>query len=72
MGMFRAPNTASTNGVVLSTLRAAADMDFRVTVLADGCADPDAEGHRVLLEKVFPRQAEVLTVGVCVRRVGVG
>jgi nicotinamidase-related amidase len=52
----------STSGVVLSTLRQAADLDFRLTVLADGCLDPDAEVHRVLLEKVFPRHAEVTTV----------
>ncbi len=44
----------ATGGVVLSTLRAAADLDFRLTVLADGCADADPEVHRVLLEKVFP------------------
>jgi nicotinamidase-related amidase len=49
----------STSGVVLSTLRQAADLDYRLTVLADACADPDAEVHRVLTEKVFPRQALV-------------
>ena len=52
----------ATSGVVLSTLRAAADMDFRCTVLADCCADGDPEVHRVLTTKVFPRQAAVLTV----------
>ncbi|MFJ6213333.1 cysteine hydrolase family protein [Streptomyces sp. NPDC092296] len=52
----------ATSGVVLSTLRQAADLDFELTVLADGCADADPEVHRVLTEKVFPRQAEVLTV----------
>ncbi|WP_037912727.1 cysteine hydrolase family protein [Actinacidiphila yeochonensis] len=52
----------ATSGVVLSTLRQAADLDYRITVLADGCADPDPEVHRVLTEKVFPRQAEVTTV----------
>jgi nicotinamidase-related amidase len=52
----------ATSGVVLSTLRAAADLDFGITVLRDGCADGDPEVHRVLLEKVFPRQAEVVTV----------
>jgi nicotinamidase-related amidase len=52
----------ATSGVVLSTLRAAADLDFRTVVLADACADSDAEVHRVLTEKVFPRQADVLTV----------
>jgi nicotinamidase-related amidase len=49
----------STSGVVLSTLRQAADLDYRITVLADACADPDQEVHRVLTEKVFPRQAVV-------------
>ena len=51
----------ATSGVVLSTLRQAADLDYRVTVLSDGCADADPEVHRVLLEKVFPRQADVVT-----------
>lgn len=52
----------ATSGVVLSTLRQASDLDYRLTVLADACADPDPEVHRVLLEKVFPRQAVVTTV----------
>jgi nicotinamidase-related amidase len=52
----------ATSGVVLSTVRQAADMDYRVVVLADGCLDGDAEVHRVLTEKVFPRQADVRTV----------
>ena len=50
----------STSGVVLSTTRDAADRDYRLLVLADCCADPDAEVHRVLMEKVLPRQAEVI------------
>ena len=52
----------ATSGVVLSTLRQAADLDFELTVLADACADGDEEVHRVLTEKVFPRQAQVLSV----------
>ncbi len=32
-----------------------------MTVLSDLCADMDAEVHRVLLEKIFPRQATVIT-----------
>ena len=52
----------STSGVVLSTLREAADKDFEIKVLNDACFDPDPEVHRVLMEKVFPRQADVLTV----------
>ncbi|HXM00097.1 MAG TPA: isochorismatase family cysteine hydrolase [Rhizomicrobium sp.] len=50
----------ATSGVVLSTLRDAADHDYRLFVLADCCADQDAEVHRVLIEKVFPRQADVI------------
>ncbi len=50
----------ATSGVVLSTLREAADKDYQLTVLADCCLDADEEVHRVLLSKVFPRQAEVL------------
>jgi nicotinamidase-related amidase len=52
----------ATSGVVLSTLREAADRDYELTVLSDACADGDAEVHRVLTEKIFPRQAELLTV----------
>jgi nicotinamidase-related amidase len=52
----------ATSGVVLSTLRAAADLDYRLTVLRDACADRDPEVHRVLTDKVFPRQADVVDV----------
>jgi nicotinamidase-related amidase len=52
----------ATSGVVLSTLRQAADLDFGLTVLSDGCLDNDPEVHRVLTEKVFPQQADVTTV----------
>jgi nicotinamidase-related amidase len=50
----------ATSGVVLSTLREAADKDYRCTVLADLCADTDADVHAVLIGKVFPRQARVI------------
>lgn len=50
----------STSGVVLSTVRDAADRDYRILVLSDLCADPDPEVHAVLTERVFPRQADVL------------
>jgi nicotinamidase-related amidase len=52
----------ATSGVVLSTLREAADRDYRLAVLSDCCLDGDPEVHRVLTGKVFPRQADVLTV----------
>lgn len=50
----------ATSGVVLSTLREAADKDYQITVLKDLCADFDSEVHEVLTEKVFPRQADVV------------
>lgn len=52
----------ATSGVVLRTLLEAADRDYGLTVLSDGCEDPDEELQRVLMEKIFPSQAEVLTV----------
>jgi nicotinamidase-related amidase len=53
----------ATSGVVLSTTRAAADKDYTLTILSDCCADRDEEVNRVLLEKVFPNQATVMTSG---------
>ncbi len=50
----------STSGVVLSTVRDAHDRDYRLIVLADLCADRDAEVHEILTGKVFPSQAEVI------------
>jgi nicotinamidase-related amidase len=50
----------ATSGVVLSTLREAADKDYSITVLSDCCADRDEEVHNVLTTKVFPRQADVV------------
>ena len=52
----------ATSGVVLSTLRQAADLDYQLTVLADGCLDADPDVHQILLDKVFPRQAAVTTI----------
>ena len=57
----------STSGVVLSTVREAADKDYRLTVLSNGCADVDPEVHRVLTTKIFPRQAEVMTIEEWIR-----
>jgi nicotinamidase-related amidase len=52
----------STSGVVLSTVRDAHDRDYRVVVLSDACADTDPAVHSLLMERVFPRQADVITV----------
>jgi nicotinamidase-related amidase len=50
----------ATSGVVLSTLLEACDADYRVAVIADCCADLDAELHGTLLNRLFPRRAEVM------------
>jgi nicotinamidase-related amidase len=50
----------ATSGVVLSTVRHAADADYRLVVVEDCCADRDAEVHRVLMEKVFARWTTVV------------
>jgi nicotinamidase-related amidase len=50
----------ATSGVVLSTVRDAADRDFVLLVVRDCCADRDPQVHQVLVEKVFPRQADVI------------
>jgi nicotinamidase-related amidase len=50
-----------TSGVVLSTMRDASDHDYRLFVVSDLCGDPDVPLHDVLMQKIFPRQGEVLT-----------
>jgi nicotinamidase-related amidase len=62
----------ATSGVVLSTVRQAADLDYRLTVLADGCTDPDPDTHRLLTDKVFPRQAEVTTIDAWTKSLAAG
>ncbi len=51
----------ATSGVVLSTVRHAADADYRIFVVEDCCADRDPDVHRCLVDKVFPRQATVVS-----------
>jgi nicotinamidase-related amidase len=51
----------ATSGVVLSTLLHAADADYRLAVIKDCCADRDLDVHDCLIDKVFPRQARVMT-----------
>ncbi|MFD8749511.1 cysteine hydrolase [Kitasatospora sp. NPDC059577] len=50
----------STGGAVLSTVVDAADRDYRLHVLSDGVADPDAEVHDLLLRRVLPSRAGIL------------
>jgi nicotinamidase-related amidase len=51
----------ATSGVVLSTVLHAADADYRLIVIGDCCADLDSELHACLINRVFPRQATVVS-----------
>jgi nicotinamidase-related amidase len=51
-----------TSGVVLSTVRHAGDLDYRLVVVRDCCSDPGAEVHAMLLDIVIPKQATVVTM----------
>ena len=44
------------------TLRDAHDRDYRVVVLADATADFHSDVHDFLIEKLFPREAQVITI----------
>ena len=61
VGKHRVNALHGTSGVVLSTVRAAADLDYRLIVVEDCCADQDADVHDFLTQRIFPRQAEVVT-----------
>ena len=51
----------ATSGCVLSAVRWATDVNYRFIVVADACSDADPEVHRVLTEKVYPRQGTVMS-----------
>ena len=51
----------ATSGCVLSSVRWAVDVNYTFIVLSDACSDGDPEVHRVLTEKVYPRQGTVMT-----------
>ena len=51
----------ATSGVVLSTVRYAADLDYRLFVVEDCCSDQDADVHDFLTQRIFPRQADVVS-----------
>jgi nicotinamidase-related amidase len=50
----------STSNSVLSTVRQAADLDYKLTVLGDMCFDPQPDVGKFLLENVLKRQARIL------------
>jgi hypothetical protein len=45
-------------------------MDYSLAVVSDVCADFDPEVNRVLMEKVFPWQATVITSDDFLRAIG--
>lgn len=51
----------ATSGCVLSTVRVAADMDYKITVLEDLCSDANEEVQKVLMGYVFPKQGKVVS-----------
>ena len=51
----------ATSGCVLSSVRWAVDVNYKFVVVSDACSDADPEVHRVLTEKVYPRQGTVMT-----------
>jgi len=51
----------ATSGVVLSTLLHACDCDYQLVVISDCCADLDTGLHEVLLTRLFPQRASVMT-----------
>lgn len=51
----------TTTGVVLSTVRQAFDLDYRIIIACDCCADPDKQAHDVLIENILTLHADVLT-----------
>ena len=50
----------ATSGCVLSSVRWAEDVDYKIVVVSEACSDADPEVHRVLTEKVYPRQGTVM------------
>jgi len=60
----------ATSGVVLSTVRYAADLDFNLYVVEDCCSDSDADVHEFLTQRIFPRQAAVVQSEEVIRALG--
>ena len=54
----------------VKTVRLAADLDYHVIVVEDGCADRDPDVHTLLMEKVFPRQATMVSAAEMVAALG--
>jgi nicotinamidase-related amidase len=57
----------ATSGVVLSTVRYAADLDYRLIVVEDCCSDQQPDVHDFLTQRLFPRQADVVKAEEVIR-----
>lgn len=60
----------ATSGVVLSTARYAADLDYRLLIVEDCCIDSDASVHDFLCTKIFPRQTDVVQSADLIQSLG--
>ena len=60
----------ATSGVVLSTVRYGADLDYNLIVVEDCCSDSDVDVHEFLTQRIFPRQAEVTGSEEVIRALG--
>jgi nicotinamidase-related amidase len=51
-----------TSGALFSTVRSAANRDLRTIVVEDACADPSPAVHELLMQRVIPMTAEVVSL----------
>ena len=51
----------ATSGCVLSTVRWAFDLEYKLIVVEDACDDADDPVHDVRTQKIYPRQSTVVT-----------
>ena len=51
-----------TSGVILSTVRDAADRDYTLTVLKDCCVDREEDMGTFIIDRILPRQADIIEV----------
>jgi nicotinamidase-related amidase len=51
----------ATSGCVLSTVRWAFDLEYKLIVVEDACDDADEQVHALLTQKIYPRQSNVVT-----------
>lgn len=52
----------STDVGIASTAFSARDLDYHLIFASDGCASPEMDNHRQLMQRVFPRMGYVRTV----------